>query len=347
MFPVRLFFFLMIRRPPRSTLFPYTTLFRSTPSLGICSSLGRSRTFRAHQRHPQVVYVGAGRSGEEQRFSGLQGRVRVVVLERLLGVYPVFADLCRRRARHQPARGVGGTVAPIRVRREGSPASDAVQLHREGEGELLVGASGAVPAHRHGGLAAAQKGAGCRCGVAALEDLPDHGRVHRGDTPCVAGDGGGNYVRLIAELSRLLRRGLYRVPSAAADDVRDAFEEGITGLRGLFGHLQILGGALGWFYPVASQYPLRLFQGRRVRGGEAAGYRRRVVAHHVGEKEGEGGRGRCQAYQAAALQDRDVLADGVDLAYVRPAPEQCPGELLHTLESYVGKECRSRWSPYH
>src|SRR5438093_12987582 len=25
-----LFFFLMIRRPPRSTLFPYTTLFRST-----------------------------------------------------------------------------------------------------------------------------------------------------------------------------------------------------------------------------------------------------------------------------------------------------------------------------
>src|SRR3989475_3505290 len=28
---VFLFFFLMIRRPPRSTLFPYTTLFRSTP----------------------------------------------------------------------------------------------------------------------------------------------------------------------------------------------------------------------------------------------------------------------------------------------------------------------------
>src|SRR5207248_10467182 len=29
---VLLFFFLMIRRPPRSTLFPYTTLFRSSPS---------------------------------------------------------------------------------------------------------------------------------------------------------------------------------------------------------------------------------------------------------------------------------------------------------------------------
>src|SRR5689334_24110135 len=29
MFSMRYFFFLMIRRPPRSTLFPYTTLFRS------------------------------------------------------------------------------------------------------------------------------------------------------------------------------------------------------------------------------------------------------------------------------------------------------------------------------
>src|SRR5258705_7261555 len=29
-----LFFFLMIRRPPRSTLFPYTTLFRSDPPGG-------------------------------------------------------------------------------------------------------------------------------------------------------------------------------------------------------------------------------------------------------------------------------------------------------------------------
>src|SRR2546430_16825483 len=29
-----LFFFLMIRRPPRSTLFPYTTLFRSLPGCG-------------------------------------------------------------------------------------------------------------------------------------------------------------------------------------------------------------------------------------------------------------------------------------------------------------------------
>src|SRR6266702_7214593 len=32
MHKLALFFFLMIRRPPRSTLFPYTTLFRSQPA---------------------------------------------------------------------------------------------------------------------------------------------------------------------------------------------------------------------------------------------------------------------------------------------------------------------------
>src|SRR2546429_9451518 len=32
---VLFFFFLMIRRPPRSTLFPYTTLFRSLGAVGV------------------------------------------------------------------------------------------------------------------------------------------------------------------------------------------------------------------------------------------------------------------------------------------------------------------------
>src|SRR5256885_15823817 len=40
---VEFFFFLMIRRPPRSTLFPYTTLFRSDPELG---REDLARTFR-------------------------------------------------------------------------------------------------------------------------------------------------------------------------------------------------------------------------------------------------------------------------------------------------------------
>src|SRR5437868_11038006 len=37
-----MFFFLMIRRPPRSTLFPYTTLFRSRDSL-VCADHARDR----------------------------------------------------------------------------------------------------------------------------------------------------------------------------------------------------------------------------------------------------------------------------------------------------------------
>src|SRR2546425_5434992 len=40
LFSIFLFFFLMIRRPPRSTLFPYTTLFRSRGSAGIPLALG-------------------------------------------------------------------------------------------------------------------------------------------------------------------------------------------------------------------------------------------------------------------------------------------------------------------
>src|SRR6266536_3922814 len=40
------FFFLMIRRPPRSTLFPYTTLFRSP--LGRSGTAARTRCFSWH-----------------------------------------------------------------------------------------------------------------------------------------------------------------------------------------------------------------------------------------------------------------------------------------------------------
>src|SRR5438094_7944245 len=35
-------FFLMIRRPPRSTLFPYTTLFRSSPPLPVLQAAGKT-----------------------------------------------------------------------------------------------------------------------------------------------------------------------------------------------------------------------------------------------------------------------------------------------------------------
>src|SRR5215211_7585795 len=53
-----LIFFLMIRRPPRSTLFPYTTLFRSTPVLALAFAglwwLWRSRRERVARAVPGV-----------------------------------------------------------------------------------------------------------------------------------------------------------------------------------------------------------------------------------------------------------------------------------------------------
>src|ERR671918_1125077 len=54
-FPFLFFFFLMIRRPPRSTLFPYTTLFRS----------GGRRGSSAHWW--VFPYRGAGRSAASPR----------------------------------------------------------------------------------------------------------------------------------------------------------------------------------------------------------------------------------------------------------------------------------------
>src|SRR5438445_7745305 len=44
----------MIRRPPRSTLFPYTTLFRSDDVAGLDARLG-GRAARRHRRHERAL----------------------------------------------------------------------------------------------------------------------------------------------------------------------------------------------------------------------------------------------------------------------------------------------------
>src|SRR5436853_7912394 len=44
------FFFLMIRRPPRSTLFPYTTLFRSPNASADAGGALRARSARRRRR---------------------------------------------------------------------------------------------------------------------------------------------------------------------------------------------------------------------------------------------------------------------------------------------------------
>src|SRR5947209_9730146 len=50
MFCTFLFFFLMIRRPPRSTLFPYTTLFRSPIGDWKVRGVAKLPTFRYDER---------------------------------------------------------------------------------------------------------------------------------------------------------------------------------------------------------------------------------------------------------------------------------------------------------
>src|SRR6266581_6939434 len=62
-----LFFFLMIRRPPRSTLFPYTTLFRPRPRDRVPArgpaapprgDRGRDRkSTRLNSSHPSISYA--------------------------------------------------------------------------------------------------------------------------------------------------------------------------------------------------------------------------------------------------------------------------------------------------
>src|SRR5574340_1430506 len=72
LFLFRVFFFLMIRRPPRSTLFPYTTLFRSTP---------RSRALEATT--PPGSCDRASRARSEEHTSELQSP-KDLVCRRLL-----------------------------------------------------------------------------------------------------------------------------------------------------------------------------------------------------------------------------------------------------------------------
>src|SRR3712207_9087921 len=62
------FFFLMIRRPPRSTLFPYTTLFRSARFVGRGGRAGAARaSARRRSRSPEATGARASGSGSCER----------------------------------------------------------------------------------------------------------------------------------------------------------------------------------------------------------------------------------------------------------------------------------------
>src|SRR5258708_31657067 len=61
----------MIRRPPRSTLFPYTTLFRSAVPTVPTRDCARSRLLARHLQHG-ITRVGFDRRRSEEHTSELQ-----------------------------------------------------------------------------------------------------------------------------------------------------------------------------------------------------------------------------------------------------------------------------------
>src|SRR2546430_11557081 len=63
----------MIRRPPRSTLFPYTTLFRSS-----CSPSGRNCTIRLLSISMNLRYSAEKTSRSEEHTSELQSQSNLV-----------------------------------------------------------------------------------------------------------------------------------------------------------------------------------------------------------------------------------------------------------------------------
>src|SRR3712207_8334697 len=90
-------FFLMIRRPPRSTLFPYTTLFRSAG--GLLSRSGLSRPRHPDPDHGSVCALPGSALGlrrrrdprSEEHTSELQSRQYLVcrlLLEKKKNSYP-------------------------------------------------------------------------------------------------------------------------------------------------------------------------------------------------------------------------------------------------------------------
>src|SRR5258707_11011147 len=91
--PFSIFFFLMIRRPPRSTLFPYTTLFRSllpdvTPPISRKDPAGTSHLEQCAQKlgdgcvgnwaRSRAGSAHAHRSRSEDHTSELQSRQYLV-----------------------------------------------------------------------------------------------------------------------------------------------------------------------------------------------------------------------------------------------------------------------------
>src|SRR2546422_2366573 len=77
-----LFFFLMIRRPPRSTLFPYTTLFRSDlfvlQKRFFQSRIAANTLTGSAMRAPRYLLADSTTARSEEHTSELQSRLHLV-----------------------------------------------------------------------------------------------------------------------------------------------------------------------------------------------------------------------------------------------------------------------------
>src|SRR5580698_2487160 len=141
-----LFFFLMIRRPPRSTLFPYTTLFRSRharwrysypPGPGLGCRHDRRAAAPGHWRT-------APRSRESAHHPrGLPRAYRDLGGIRHLGLSSGFEELGRQFRRRGRAEGARTDAAAFRRREIGRQARPAEPDHRQFPGTARPGGASA------------------------------------------------------------------------------------------------------------------------------------------------------------------------------------------------------------
>src|ERR1039458_6659537 len=99
-------FFLMIRRPPRSTLFPYTTLFRST-------TLFYDAGGRLIDTHVGQLTVGSLRSEEHtSELQSLRHLVCRLLLEKKCNLFTTASDMFPRSAVGS-VTGIGGMAGAV------------------------------------------------------------------------------------------------------------------------------------------------------------------------------------------------------------------------------------------
>src|SRR2546422_6227953 len=100
----------MIRRPPRSTLFPYTTLFRSRPAR-LVAARRRAQPQRARRPRPR-----SARQRSEEHTSELQSRLHLV---------------CRLLLEKKKKKNATARIASIREKTQESSDNKGSQIMRD------------------------------------------------------------------------------------------------------------------------------------------------------------------------------------------------------------------------